>query len=1231
MRIRETARGGMVVRRCIELDPSPLDPGTGPLDGVTLPTQTGFPITEQYARSGQSAFAGRGVLIHSGALVRRYSFAQSRGIRPAILMPECCDGPPMVMNQMTSEFAITLTYNSQSQFDGTTGHGMGSALDSKYTVNGQGDVLILMEDGVERVYVSNGAGWTSPTGFRDTLVQTATGYDRVLPEGGKHVYVGGWLSSIQDRFGNATTFTRNTAGQVTSITDSRGRSHSLIYYAATGRLQTVTYPRGNGIKYTLNSAGQPTTVTFPAVTTQTPSVTITNTYTYNSDGTTASFTDGEGKVTSYAYYGSGAKLGLPWKTTVDSGGLALVTELDYESWGAAKSRKDARGYTTTLTVERYGNVTQVAAPSALGYVTKFTHDGNLNVTKREIKNIDHTGTWISSPQWWETTYTYDGNGNLTEVENPRSRATTLSYDLFDRRTQITNALGHYTEFVFDKAGNLTERKSWEENDPSADVLMAHQKRYYDEINRFWKDEGLLQGSPDAWLARTHVLDKRGLATKTTNRRGYDTTRIFDGAGRLTKTTDPMGNIEEYTLDAGGNATTIVDQNGTEIDQSFDALDRLTARDITLATGVGGDTEEDFAYDTLGRLTEAKDDDSTVQLTYDSLSRVLTEKQGASPLGSEAMTVTSTWDGESNRTKIAYPSTFEARRTYSNACCLLDIDDKDDDLIVSYTPIGRRHRRASTALGNGASTDYAYDGFRRTIDISHADSGSTEFAGFEYAWDANSNPLYEARRHDSGAGDLYTYDQANRLTDALIGVADPAAELADPGTETYSEARAYNMDDVLNLTSYVVTPQGGSAATTNFTANVMNEYTAVGGTTHTYDDNGNLKDDGTNTYQYDAHNHLLKVTRKSDSVVLGEYRYDALGRGRRTKKIVGSGTTRFVYSGQSVLEEYDGSGNLLRLFVHSDKIDDVAMMEAQDVADVDGDANTTELKRFYFHGQLIGSITHVTDPDEVVVESYEYGPYGETEIFDASSSSVSASQIGNPFMYTGRRLDEESGLYYYRARHYSPELKRFIQRDPLGYVDGPNAFAYVGGHVVASVDPHGKKFMTNADGEHTQETLDALFKCAGLRPRIGQMNGDGFARVRLSEIGDPCHSPTLRKLIEDAYLSDDIFLLLVVPGGKFADAISKPAAPDGSPAAISMPYRIMHPDCCACETDTGQMQFAYELSKQFYNENGGVDPAPDASDDRMDVYHEHDDERVEEDSKPPDAYEPGVPGGLGTRA
>ena len=70
----------------------------------------------------------------------------------------------------------------------------------------------------------------------------------------------------------------------------------------------------------------------------------------------------------------------------------------------------------------------------------------------------------------------------------------------------------------------------------------------------------------------------------------------------------------------GNTTQITDQNGSVIAHTFDDLDRVTARDITKASGVVGDTDEDFAYDALGRLTEAKDNDSIVQLTYDSLAR-----------------------------------------------------------------------------------------------------------------------------------------------------------------------------------------------------------------------------------------------------------------------------------------------------------------------------------------------------------------------------------------------------------------------------------------------------------------------------------------------------------------------------------------------------------------------------------------------------------------------------------
>jgi RHS repeat-associated protein len=63
-------------------------------------------------------------------------------------------------------------------------------------------------------------------------------------------------------------------------------------------------------------------------------------------------------------------------------------------------------------------------------------------------------------------------------------------------------------------------------------------------------------------------------------------------------------------------------------------------------------------------------------------------------------------------------------------------------------------------------------------------------------------------------------------------------------------------------------------------------------------------------------------------------------------------------------------------------------------------------------------------------------------------------LGNPWMYTGRFTDEETGLYYYRARYYSPETGRFLERDPFGYGPGSNVYAYATSNPTTNMDPFG---------------------------------------------------------------------------------------------------------------------------------------------------------------------------------
>jgi RHS repeat-associated protein len=91
----------------------------------------------------------------------------------------------------------------------------------------------------------------------------------------------------------------------------------------------------------------------------------------------------------------------------------------------------------------------------------------------------------------------------------------------------------------------------------------------------------------------------------------------------------------------------------------------------------------------------------------------------------------------------------------------------------------------------------------------------------------------------------------------------------------------------------------------------------------------------------------------------------------------------------------------------------------------------------------------------VVETYAYTAFGQAAIYARAGRRLRvASAVGNPYFFTGRRLDFETGLYYSRARMYSPNLGRFLQTDPIGYADGINWYAYCGNNPIILTDPFG---------------------------------------------------------------------------------------------------------------------------------------------------------------------------------
>jgi RHS repeat-associated protein len=528
-----------------------------------------------------------------------------------------------------------------------------------------------------------------------------------------------------------------------------------------------------------------------------------------------------------------------------------------------------------------------------------------------------------------------------------------------------------------------------------------------------------------------------------------------------------------SFDQNGNVASWTDQNGSVVTNLYDEENRLYQRSISKGTGVGGVTLETFGHDALGRVLTAINNDTKVLLDWDSVGNLLSDQQGYNISGSEQYkTPSATWSIAGAMTGLSYPaglSISHARDAIHRLTGITDVGTSATILDVDWQGLGRK---AKATNENGTVTEYAYDGFRRLAEIDHRLSSSGgSFHTLEYAYDDVHNRRMERHSFDatwvSGLpsavqsflnardtkGDVYGYDWAYRMVTAKYDVTNPASEVATPNSQTYVTMTAYTLDGLGNRSQVGVTPYGGSTSTTTYASDVVNQYTSIASVSRTHDHNGNLTDDGNQEYVYDYANHLIEVKDSSSSTV-ATYMYDALGR-RVEKDVAGGAVTRYILWGVSIIEEVNGSGTWQASYVQTDRIDFPCAMDRADVADVDGDTNTSEILRFHFHQQALGSVTEVSEPGGAIVEWVTYDVYGAATVRDQGGTVVGSSAVGNPFLFTGREFDVESGLYHYRARAYDPEAGRFLQRDPLGPQDGANLHEFVGSHPTQSRDPHGE--------------------------------------------------------------------------------------------------------------------------------------------------------------------------------
>ncbi|MBD2168526.1 putative Ig domain-containing protein [Calothrix membranacea FACHB-236] len=861
-------------------------------------------------------------------------------------------------------------------------------------------------------------------------------------------------------------FTINRAydaqGNITSITEPLGVNNSFSYDKF-NNIKTATDSLGRTLSYAYDNEGNLLQITDPAG--------GRGQFTSDKLGRVTSFSDPNGNTTNFIFSSNLSPSQVSNKPTQVIFPDGSTRKFEYNEFGQISRTIDENGYTTTFVTDSIGRLLKqrdhlgneityqyeaqnlISATDPLGNVTKFEYDDASQL----IRRID--------PQGGITQFSYDALGRLIIETDQLGRTTTISYCACGSVSSITDPSGNVTSFEYDLSGNRTA---------VIDPLGQRTSFIYDALGR------LIKRIDPLGNIETFVYDTVDNLIETTDRNGRVRRFNYDQLNQLVQETwwnnNSLLNQINFTYDPAGNILSAQNQTNRYA-FSYDKRDRVT----TVNAAVIPDSEPivlEYKYNQAGKIISVADNLGTItQSTYNSLNQVSSQTLQITDGSTARFDISYNATGDRTQlrrfsdiagTQLVSSTTFEYEpiadntalkaRTYNSRG---DSAQLEQFLNIGSNLLSNKGYTAKDVLQPGNNTR------KRITDIEHTNANGVEIASHNNKYDSVGQIISESYK---GQINEFSYDTNGQLITAN------RSTLPD---ENY------------------IYDANGNPISQGYVIGTNNQILSDGSFNYTYDAEGNVltKTRITNNevieYTYNHRNQLVAVTSKdvSDRVRQKvEFIYDVFD--RRIAKIVDGNPTYFIHDRDNIWAEFDATAEVIARYFNESDIDGLIARYRPN----DGIS-------WYLKDRL-GTVRDIIDNTGQPINQLDYSSFGQ---IITESNPVASDRFG----FTGREYDEETGLYYYRARYYDPSLGRFISQDPIGFEAGDtNLYRYVNNSPLNGIDPTGlvslseynklvstvvtavRKCLTSISAGNVQNILESgvyLFLLEDGRWYVGQTN------------------------------------------------------------------------------------------------------------------------------------------------